>query len=81
MSSKKKSKKKNKDIWFKPVRGSYIPANSKGWLTYIPFIAYLLSTFFITRDYEVSRLSKIYLIIVQWAFAAILMTMIAREKS
>ena len=75
------SKKKSKNKWFKPVRGSYLPANSSGWLTYLPFIAFMLVTFFLTRKLNVSESAKVYLIAVQWAFVGFVMTWVAKQKS
>ena len=75
------AKKKSKDKWFKSVRGSYLPVNSRGWLTYLPFIAYLIATFFGTRSLSVAVIIKVYLVAVQWAFATVVMTWIAKQKS
>ena len=75
------SKKKSKNKWFKKVRGSYLPANSQGWLTYIPFIAYLVVTFFATRRIHASLITRTYLVVAQWLFAALFMTWLAKQKS
>jgi hypothetical protein len=34
--------KPRKGAWFVKVRSSYLPANWKGWLTYIPYIALII---------------------------------------
>ena len=34
--------KRHRNKWFIKVRGSYLPNNGKGWLTYIPYLAYLV---------------------------------------
>ena len=74
-------KKKNNKKWFKPVRGSYLPANNIGALTYIPFVSYLLLTLFYTRELNCSIIIKLYFIIVQWLLALAIMTYIAQKKS
>lgn len=37
--------KARKGAWFVEVRGSYIPASRKGWLTYIPYIFFIIVGF------------------------------------
>ena len=73
--------KKTKKRWFRPVRGSYLPDATEGWLSYIPFVFYLLASFFVTKDLKLSLLVRIYLIAVQWAFAGLFMTWIAKHNS
>ena len=38
----KRAPAKKKDVWFKQVRGSYIPVSNFGWILYIPFTMYLV---------------------------------------
>jgi len=80
MPTKKKSVR-SKDKWFKPVRGSYLPNNASGWLTYIPFIAFLIVTLVLTRRLDISQSAKVYFIAVQWVLAGFIMTSIAKQKS
>ncbi len=37
--------KARKGAWFVKVRGSYLPASGKGWLTYIPYIFFIIVGF------------------------------------
>jgi hypothetical protein len=76
-----KSKKKSKSKWFIPVRGSYLPSSGEGWFTYIPYFSYLLFSFILAWEIDVSRVVKVYLTLVQWAFAFMFMTWLARTKS
>ena len=78
---KKKKKTNSKDKWFKPVRGSYLPNNTAGWLTYIPFVGYLLVSDIFTGKLDIQEWKKLYFIAVQWLFAALVMTMLAKRKS
>jgi uncharacterized membrane protein (GlpM family) len=75
------SRKKSKNKWFKKVRGSYLPVNAQGWLTYLPFVGYLVATFFFTHRLTISGTIKVYLVVIQWLFATLLMTLIAQQKS
>ena len=76
--AKKKSKK---NVWFTKVRGSYLPASVNGWLTYIPFAGYLVATAILTWRIDAADSTRIYLIVVQWAFAGLFMTLLAMTKS
>jgi hypothetical protein len=75
------TKKSKKSKWFIAVRGSYLPANKQGWLTYIPYLSFLFFSFILAWDINVHRVVKAYLVVVQWAFAALLMTVVARKHS
>ena len=73
--------KKKKDVWFTKVRGSYLPANVQGALTYIPFLAFLVASLVITVN-NVRPLSlAVLLIFPQWVAVAVVMTWIAASKS
>ncbi len=75
------TKKINKNKWFKPIRGSYLPASSQGWLTYIPFISYLAFSFILAWEVNVTLAVKIYLIATQWLLAGLFMSWVARNRS
>jgi hypothetical protein len=90
MATKRKTTKKKtvtrkktarKQLWFAKARGSYIPVNWKGWLTYVPYIAYLDFTIVVVwRD--ISTLSMATLFIVpNWIAATVLLTWVAARKS
>ena len=33
---------KKSSAWFRPIRGSYLPANNRGLLVYLTYVAYLV---------------------------------------
>jgi hypothetical protein len=75
----KKSKTKR---WFKPVRGSYLPNNWIGWLTYVPFCAYLIVAFAAGWHYaDHDALKATIFIVPNWVAAAAIMTWVAKRES
>ncbi len=73
--------KLKKGIWFKRVRGSYLPVSWQGWLTYIPFVAYLLFSFTVgCRDTQSYTLAALF-IAPNWIAALVVMTWVAGRKS
>jgi len=79
--SKSKSSKTKKQAWFIPVRGSYLPNSWQGWLTYLPFTAYLIFSLFIGWTETSSRAVAILYIVPNWVAVAVIMTWIARRTS
>jgi hypothetical protein len=73
--------KDKKGAWFIPVRGSYIPASWQGWLTYIPFVAYLIYSVIVAWDYTSNDWKAVLWIVPNWVTAALVMTWIARQMS
>ena len=74
-------KKNNKRLaWFKPVRGSYLPVHWKGWLTYIPYIAYLYLTYALLVPNR-PVLDTILFLVPYWVAAVVVMHWIAKIKS
>jgi hypothetical protein len=71
---------KNK-YWFKPLRKSYIAANYKGALSYLPYIAYLTISFIVPLHYLKSKLVAFGLVIINWSLATLVMTAFAKSKS
>lgn len=67
--------------WFKPLRKSYIAANYKGALSYIPFVAYLVVSAIIPFDEIKPRSVAIFIVLPNWVIAGIIMTVFARSKS
>lgn len=78
---KKQTKKIKKDVWFVSIRGSYLPANWKGALTYIPFVAYLVFAVVNCWQNTANVSQAILFIIPNWVSAAIVMTWLARRTS
>ena len=76
-----KKQKTKQQTWFKPVRGSYLPASMNGWLTYIPFLAYCVAVPFIVFNENASLSFQIYVVLNQWLLASLVLTMIAQKKS
>lgn len=72
---------KRKHPWFKAIRGSYIPVSGKGWLTYIPFVGYLVFSFFVVKDHSSSNLLTCFEVLAQWGFAGFVMTWIAKRTA
>lgn len=67
--------------WFIPVRGSYLPASTAGWLTYIPFVAYLVFTLAVGVNDTSSYAVAVLYIVPNWVAATVIMTFIAARKS
>lgn len=78
---KKTKPKSRKGAWFVSVRGSYLPASLAGWLTYIPFTAYLIYSWFVAFAYTGNDLKAVLWIVPNWVAAAVIMTWIARATS
>ncbi|HET9721642.1 MAG TPA: hypothetical protein VFP32_01270 [Candidatus Saccharimonadales bacterium] len=75
------AKKSNRSKWFVPVRGSYLPNNWLGWLTYLPFTAYLILTLVLTWSYTSNLAKTILVVAIFWVVGAAVMTWLARRTS
>lgn len=75
------TKKRSNRAWFIRVRGSYLPNSRQGWLTYIPFVAYLIAVMVIIGNETTSWLMKFLMITVQFIAAAVVMTWVAATHS
>lgn len=67
--------------WFKEVRGSYLPNSWQGWLTYIPFIYWLVSTLIAVNRNSHSVSDFIYNIVPYWVSGAVVMHWVAKATS
>ncbi len=67
--------------WFISIRGSYLPSNIKGWLTYIPFSIYLLLTLFLGIEDSRSIVMAILFVVPNWIAATAFMSYLAYKKS
>lgn len=77
MAKKRTSSKK----WFVKLRGSYIPCNWRGWLTYIPFVGFLVAVLAVAITTQ-DTLAQVFLVVFpQWIAAAVVMTWVASHKS
>jgi hypothetical protein len=72
--------KQNKK-WFKKVRGSYLPSNLKGALTYIPYIAYIVGALVYAFNSDYAFWTKVFIVIPNWVAACIAMSWFASRKS
>lgn len=75
------SKKSKKPKWFIAIRGSYLPNSWEGWLTYLPFTAYLLFALVIGWKQAGNTGQAILFIVPNWIAAAAIMTWIAKRTS
>lgn len=75
------AKKSKKQKWFKPVRGSYLPNSWQGWLTYLPFTAYLIFALIIGWQHASDTGQAILFIAPNWIAATAVMTWVAKRTS
>ena len=76
-----KKKHKNNGKWYVKTRGSYLPCSWQGWLTYIPYVAFLVLTF-LAFNHQDHSVSDVFIsIFPYWVCAAIVMQWIAGRKS
>lgn len=72
---------KQRNAWFVRVRGSYLPAGWQGWLTYIPYAAYLIFSIVVAFAYTGTTPKAILWIVPNAVAAAVIMTWLAQLKS
>ena len=75
------ARKTKKPKWFVAVRGSYLPNSWQGWLTYIPFTAYLVFVLVYGWKFTDSTAKAILFIVPNWVAAAVVMTWLAKRTS
>ncbi|MHB1864819.1 MAG: hypothetical protein ACYCPS_01480 [Candidatus Saccharimonadales bacterium] len=68
-------------VWFRPLRNSYIASNYKGALSYIPYIAYLSVSAYIPLYNLQSKVVAVFVVIPNWIVATMIMTMFAKKRS
>lgn len=73
--------KQKANVWFKRVRGSYLPCSWQGALTYIPFLAFLITSLVITLHAQSSLAMAVLLVFPQWVAAVVVMTWLASRKA
>ena len=77
----KKKYAAKKGVWFAKFRGSYIPASWQGWLTYVPYVGFLLASMWYVNQSS-NHLYEIPIRIVPyWVSAVVVMLWLARRKS
>ena len=72
---------KSSKKWFKKVRSSYIPLSWQGWLSYIPYVGYLILSYMYVMYYFGYSLISLLIIIPNWVAAAVAMSWLASKKS
>jgi hypothetical protein len=81
MKNQRKTSKLKNGAWFYKVRGSYLPATWQGWLTYFPFVGFLLWSWGVAMETQ-ETLGEVALVVFpSWVAAAVVMTWIASKKS
>jgi len=81
MKKRQKLPKLKKGMWFYKIRGSYLPATWQGWLTYLPFIAFLVWSWTYAMNTRPSVGEALLVIFPAWVASAVVMTWIASRKS
>jgi hypothetical protein len=72
---------KSKDIWFKPTRGSYLPASWQGAVAYLLMLAYCIFVLVYAFN-RLDSVAEISLIVVpNFVAAAVFMHWLAAQKS
>lgn len=79
--AKKSKQKVKKGAWFVAVRGSYLPISPLGWLTYIPFTAYLIYSLIVAFAYTGNNWKAVLWIVPNWVAAAVIVTWLAKRTS
>jgi branched-subunit amino acid transport protein len=77
----KKTTKLKKGAWFIKIRGSYLPDSWQGWLTYVPFVIFLVGAYVVGTGSGHSVATAIYQVVPAWVAAGVVMTWIAARKS
>ena len=81
MAKKTQKLKVKKGAWFVAIRGSYLPVSWQGWLTYLPFTAYLVYSLIVAFAYTGNYLKAVLWVVPNWVAAAVVMTWIAKRTS
>jgi hypothetical protein len=72
---------KKEGKWFIKTRGSYLPNSWQGWLTYIPFLAYLVGALVYALHSKYSVWQGLFWLVPNYVAAAAIMTWLAFKKS
>ena len=70
-----------KKKWFKKVRGSYLPIAREGWLSYIPYIVFVIAIYAYAMIYFGYSVASLLIILFGWIFAGVVMTWFASTHS
>lgn len=72
---------KNSNKWFKKVRGSYVPISWQGWLSYAPYLAYLIFVYAYVMYAFGYTLMSVFIIIPNWVAAVAAMSWFASKRA
>jgi len=78
---RQKLPKARKGAWFVPVRWSYLPCSWQGWLTYVPYIGFLVLTFIVIDGNSHSVSDTLIGIVPVWVAAVAVMQWLASHKT
>jgi hypothetical protein len=81
MTMKRKQVKAKKAAWFVKVRGSYLPRAWQGWVSYIPFVAFLVWAQIALEDSALSTSIAVLIYFSCLISSGLAMTWIAARKS
>lgn len=81
MKTPRTNKKIKKGAWFVRLRGSYLPVSWQGWLTYVPFTAYLVYSLIVAFAYTGNNLKAVLWVVPNWVAAVVIMTWVAQRTS
>jgi hypothetical protein len=77
----KKLPKHKKGAWFVRIRGSYLPVGWQGWLTYLPYIWFLIASYLFVVRTSPGLAEVVIRVVPYWLSAVIIMHWIAGRKS
>lgn len=75
------NKTKKSAAWFVKVRGSYLPNSWQGWVSYIPYVYFLVVAFQAVDRHSHSISDTVIGIVPYWVSAAVIMQWFASRKS
>jgi hypothetical protein len=81
MKTNHSTKSKKNKPWFIQRHWSYIPISSMGWITYLPFIAFLVGSFYLVGQHTNSTLGAFFDVFPYWVSAVVIMHWFANHKS
>jgi hypothetical protein len=71
----------SKQVWYIKKRGSYLPSSWQGWLTYVPYLAYIIGVLVYVEVNKDSFWLAFFTTIPNWIAASVVMTWLARQRS
>jgi hypothetical protein len=71
----------SKQVWYIKKRGSYLPSSWQGWLSYVPYVAYIVGVLVYVEVNKDSFWLAVFTTIPNWIAASAVMTWLARQRS